>query len=166
MPGEEAFSFSPWVALIREAPGAWRGLIQGAILSAAVERREVLRAGQVADEVVGTLAMAAGDRGDGAGSAAPPPPAPPHPPPDTPDDRSWQCGQCTRSFTTARGLRAYMARRHGYRCEARRYVGGSTCQACLMDFAARPLAVVHVRDSKRCMAALRATFRPHARRRD
>ena len=100
---------------------------------------------------------APGEPGEPAGGAGDAPP----PPPPAPDPAAGPlCAECGRGFTSLRGLRSHQARRHGRRLEARWYVDGPTCRACLLRFAARPLTLVHVRGSARCMATLRARLAP------
>ena len=70
------------------------------------------------------------------------------------------CPDCGRAFGTRQGLQAHRARVHGHRSEARLYVDGPACGACLTFFGARPRVLVHVRDSPRCLGALRANRRP------
>ena len=84
------------------------------------------------------------------------------PPPQVEAAGQWGCGQCGASFSTRRGLLAHGARVHRLRSEARKFVSGTACHACLMDFAARPLALVHVRNSRACLDTLRSFLPPLA----
>jgi hypothetical protein len=71
------------------------------------------------------------------------------------------CSQCPltrqRVFADARALNSHLARVHGVRRAARRFVSSGVCPACGLDFVTRARAIYHLQiSSKQCRARMDA----------
>ena len=68
----------------------------------------------------------------------------------------WTCRVCCKAVRTKAALGAHFFKTHGRKAAYRKVVGGTTCRACRRNFWARTRLAVHLRDSPRCVAVLRA----------
>ena len=58
--------------------------------------------------------------------------------------RQWNCTECCKTFASNTALAAHRARAHNIKNAARRYVYGSQCPSCLVEFHNRYRLMVHL----------------------